>query len=509
MFDFNDILIFFKKNFKRKDFLLIFLIVIVYLLTRLINLDKFPVFCDEGIYIHWAKIAWHDAPMRFVSLTDGKQPLQTWATIPFLKLFPNNALLAGRLFSVSVGLLALTGIFSLLYYLFGKKTAFIGAIFYVFTPFFLFYDRMALTDSAVNAGFIWVLFFSILLINALRLDIALLFGLIAGIALLTKSSAQMFIALSLLAPIIIVARTGIKKNFNKIINFIILYLLVVFMSFAIYNIQRLSPYLHYVTIKNATFLMTFSEFIKNPFSQFWGNFKIVPLYIFWESGGIIITIVGLIGLVSLYKRSKGLFLYLIAWFIVPFTAICFLSKVVFPRYLIFFASLLIIFASVLIADLKKKLFIIVFAVVIGSFLFLDYPILFDFKSISLPPVDRGQYIEGVTAGWHLDELMDFARKQSATKPVIILAEGNFGVIGDMLDVFLKPGDKIEVRGYWPLDEKSLLDNQKELKNKYVYIVFSHRTEFPPEWPMHFVKKYSKPLGKEAIYLYELLPSKFK
>jgi len=506
MFDFNDILVFFKKNFKRRDFLFIFLIVITYFLTRLINLGKFPVFCDEGIYIHWAKIAWHDAPMRFVSLTDGKQPLQTWATIPFLKLFPNNALLAGRLFSVSMGLLALTGIFSLLHYLFGKKTAFIGALLYVFTPFFLFYDRMALTDSAVNAGFIWVLFFSILLINTLRLDIALLFGLIAGMTLLTKSSAQMFIALSLLAPIIIVAYSSIKKNFNKIINFFILYLLVVFISFAIYNIQRLSPYLHYVTIKNATFLMTFSEFVKNPFSQFWGNFKIVPLYFFWESGWLL-PIFGLFGLFGLIKKKSGLFLYLFSWLFFPFIVICLFSKVVFPRYLVFFASIFVITTSYLIANFKKNYLLLFFSIFLITVLFLDYPVLFDFKSISFPPVDRGQYIEGVTAGWHLDEFMDFARKQSASKPVIVLAEGNFGVVGDMLDVFLKPGDKIEIRGYWPLDEKSLLENQKELKNKFVYIVFSHRIEFPPEWPMRFIKKYDKPGGKSAVYLFELIKVK--
>lgn len=490
-------------NFKRKDFLLILFIIFVYFLSRLINLDKFPVFCDEGIYIHWAKIAWHDAAWRFISLTDGKQPLQTWLTIPFLKLFPNNALLAGRLFSVSAGLASLIGLFALVYYLFGKKAAFISSFLYVLTPFFLFYDRMALTDSAVNAGFIWVLFFSILLVKTLRLDVALLFGLVAGMALLTKSSIQMFIALSLLAPIIIVAKSGIKKNIKKIINFSALYLVVVFLAFVIYNVQRLSPYLHYVAIKNTTFLMTFSEFIKAPFSLFWGNFKIVPLYIFWESGWLL-PVLGLLGLINLSKKDKGLFLYFFAWLIIPFLVITSISKVVFPRYLVFFASLFVIFASYFIANLKKNIFLIIFSVFLIVILYLDYPILFDFKSISFPEVDRGQYIEGVPAGWQVDKLMEYARKKSAEKPVIIMAEGNFGVIGDMLDVFLKPNDRIEVQGYWPLDEKNLIENQKELKDKYVYIVFSHRTEFPGIWPIKLIKKIEKPGKKSAIYLFQLV-----
>ncbi len=84
-----------RKNITRTDLLLIGGIIAVYVFTRLYRLDNFPIFSDEGIYIHWAKTAWHDAAWRFISLTDGKQPLQTWGTIPFLKLFPNNALLAG------------------------------------------------------------------------------------------------------------------------------------------------------------------------------------------------------------------------------------------------------------------------------------------------------------------------------------------------------------------------------------------------------------------------------
>src|SRR3989304_1360065 len=99
---------------------------------KIFLLDKLPIFSDEGIYIRWARVAWHDASWRFISLTDGRQPLQTWGTIPFLKLFPNNALLAGRLFSVASGFVALIGIFSLLYLLFGKRTAIMGSFIYIF-----------------------------------------------------------------------------------------------------------------------------------------------------------------------------------------------------------------------------------------------------------------------------------------------------------------------------------------------------------------------------------------
>src|SRR3989344_7181671 len=222
MFDAFEIINKIKKNLTRQDLLLLLLFLGLFITSRLINLDRFPIFGDEGIYVRWAKVAWHDASWRFISLTDGKQPLQTWGTIPFLKLFPDNALLAGRLFSVATGFAGLTGMFILLFYLFGKRTAVMGSFIYIFTPYFLFYDRLALVDSGVNAGFIWILFFSILLAKTKRLDVALLFGLTTGLSLLAKSSVRIFLALSALVPVLFVERK-IRKNLSQFINFYFLF----------------------------------------------------------------------------------------------------------------------------------------------------------------------------------------------------------------------------------------------------------------------------------------------
>lgn len=70
-------------------------LVIVYLALTLTNLTKLPIFVDEALYLRWAQIAWHDASWRFISLTDGKQPLYVWTVIPFMKVI-SDPLLAGR-----------------------------------------------------------------------------------------------------------------------------------------------------------------------------------------------------------------------------------------------------------------------------------------------------------------------------------------------------------------------------------------------------------------------------
>lgn len=503
MFEIEKIFFWLKKTFTRKDFLFLLLLVVLYFLTRLINLDKFPIFSDEGIYIHWAKVAWHDASWRFVSLTDGKQPLQTWGTIPFLKIFPDNALLAGRLFSVSTGFVGFLGFFVLLFYLFGKNAAFLGTFLYTLTPYFLFYDRLALVDSGVNAGFIWIFFLSMLLVRTQRLDVALIFGLTSGISLLAKSSVRLFLVLSALAPILILQK-NIRKTLSLLANFIPLFALVSFLSLIIYNIQRLSPFFHYVALKNKTFIMTFSEFLQNPFTVFFHNIQIIPQYVFSEAGWVII-IFSLAGLVYLYQKDRKLFSYFILWLLFPFLVIAFFSKVIYPRYLIFFATLLVVSATYFLDKIKKTVLkLIFFSSIMVSFLFYNYTILFNPQLLPFPQIDRGQYIEGVTAVWGAKDLVSYLRQQSIIKPVVVLAEGNFGLVGDVLDVFLQKNEKIFIKGYWPLDEKQLLENKFELAKNAVYVVFAQRKEFPNNWPLKFIKKYEKPANKSAVYLFELI-----
>lgn len=496
----------FNKYFSKRDFLFVFVLIVAYLITRLINLDQFPIFTDEGIYIHWAKIAWKDAAWRFISLTDGKQPLHTWGMIPFLKLFPDNLLLGGRLFSVLTGFVSLTGLFLFLSYVFSKRTGYIGAIFYIFTPMFMFYDRMALADSAVNAGFIWILFGTVLLIQTLRLDVALLLGMVSGFALLAKSSTQMFMGLGIFAPILLKVKKQ-KRFVKNTANYFVLYLVAMAIAFVIYNVQRLTPYLHYVAEKNNTFVMTFQEFSKNPSAVLFSNIPIIPVYVASEMA-YVLAFIGLAGFYFMYKRHKRMAMYLAIWIILPFIAIAALAKVIFPRYIMFFATLLTIPAAVLMSEVKdKRVPIVLGAVYVASIAYFNYTIWFDNKNIPFPPVDRGQYVESFNAGWGIKDMITFSREKAKDRPVILVAEGNFGVIADMLESSLAMSDtNISVRGYWPLDLAQLKENQAALVDHNVFVVFSHREEFPADWPIRLIKKYPKPGGKYNYYLYELLPS---
>ncbi|MFA5136124.1 MAG: glycosyltransferase family 39 protein [Patescibacteria group bacterium] len=502
MFDAQRIVSFFKKSFSGKDLLIVCALIFLYIITRVINLEELPIFNDEGIYIHWAKVAWHDAAWRFISLTDGKQPLQTWGTIPFLKLFPENALYAGRLFSVATGFFALLGMFSLLFYLFGKKTAQIGSLLYIFIPYFVFYDRIALIDSGVNAFFIWILFFSILLARTMRLDVALIFGLVAGMGLLAKSSVRVFVGLSILAPVVM--KDVLKKpKTRRLISFLFLFFVMGIIAGAIYNVQRLSPFLHFVEEKNKTFIMTFDELWQNPLAVLFHNIKIVPYYVFSELGWVIVPF-GFLGLYHMFRNNFKIFVYLLLWIFIPYIGISLMTKVLFPRYIIFFGSLVVILASYFLGTLKnKKRFVAVFVFILVAALYFDYFMWFDYKGIIFPAIDRGQYVEGITVGYGAKEIIEYAREKTKEKPVVILAEGNFGMSGDILDTFLRPSDRISIVGYWPLDEKEILSHQWELEGKFVYVVLSHKKDVPQNWPVKLIRSYYKPNRQTAMHLLEL------
>jgi hypothetical protein len=137
--------------------------------------------------------------------------------------------------------------------------------------------------------------------------------------------------------------------------------------------------------------------------------------------------------------------------------------------------------------------------------FLNYALLFAPEKAFFPPIDRGQYIEGVTAVWGADELMNLMKQVAKEKPVLILAEGNFGLVADVLRVYDQPDDNIDILGLWPLNEEHLFEYRSNPEERFVFVVFSHRDEFPDSWPIDLVKEYKKPMSDESLYLFILLP----
>lgn len=501
MFNFFEYWSCFKKNIKLTDLLLIGAIILAYFFTRTYNLANLPIFTDEAIYIHWARLAWKDASWRFVSLTDGRQPLQTWGTIPFLKLFA-DPLIAGRMFGVASGFFALIGIFGLAYFLFGKRSAYLAALVYLFNPYYLFYDRMALVDSAVNGFFIWFVFFGLVLRKHPRLDLALIFGLLAGLGTLAKSTVRVFFLPLAFVPIFFLKK---KEFFKNGFNYLFLIGIAGVLSLIVYNVQRLSPFMHFIELKNTTFVKTLPEFLSNPFDPLLHNLTTIPYYFISESN-YLLFIFGFVGLILLFLRKRELAVALGIFFLIPFLGISTMAKVVFPRYLIFLTIPFFLGFIYLLKKTEKWLWLL------GIYLLANAYFLFGVvktpEILPWPDIDRGQYLEGSAAGHGIAEIVDYLTLENAKKgQLYVFTEGTFGLLPYAMDIYFpydQPQVKFEAR--WPLKEEDLT-YARVLAQKYpVYFVFHEQKEIPASWPLKLIKKYPRYGGKSHVYFYKYQPS---
>jgi len=95
---------------------------------RLSSLTYLPIFGDEAIYVRWAQVMRAEPTLRFLPLSDGKQPLFMWVVIPFLKIV-SDPLYAGRVVSVLSGIATAGGVIGLSYLLFKSfKVSLIAAL---------------------------------------------------------------------------------------------------------------------------------------------------------------------------------------------------------------------------------------------------------------------------------------------------------------------------------------------------------------------------------------------
>jgi len=251
-----------------------------------------PVFADEAIYIRWAQVMKAEETLRFLPLSDGKEPLFMWLVIPFLK-FIHDPLVAGRIVSVLSGLGTLIGVSYLSYLLFkSKKVALAAALIYAVTPFAFFFDRMALVDSMLTCFGIWTFIFSYLSITKSRLDFAMLAGFALGGAWLTKSPALFF---ALMLPTLLIFSK------NKLIA--IYYLLItIAIGYGFYNILRLGPNYSMIGARNLDYVYPISHLLSSPFDPLkpWllQSWQWLVMMGPWE-----LLVIGSIGLLVNWKKN--------------------------------------------------------------------------------------------------------------------------------------------------------------------------------------------------------------
>ncbi|MBI2010429.1 MAG: glycosyltransferase family 39 protein [Candidatus Chisholmbacteria bacterium] len=491
---------------KTKQFwLMIAGIIVLYLATRLINLALLPIFTDEAIYIRWGQIGLRDASHRFLSLEDGKQPLFVWLMYPMLKIFA-DPLVAGRMVSVIAGLANLVGLMALAKILFGKKAIIPSGILYVVSPFFLFYDRLALYDSLTTTFAIWALVFQVLMVKTLRVDTALLLGMTVGGGLLTKSSAQF--SLFLLPVSLLLFDWRQKDKRQKLARWFGLAVIASIIATLFSWMIKLSPLGHMVAQKNLTFILPFSEFLADPFSRLLGNLRGLTdwlvAYLTWP------WVIG--GVTSLYfacKKHLRQILLLLAWWLAPFVVLAAFAIVLYPRFILFMTFPLLLILALGLSQAKtiirNKFLLFTF-----YFLLFVYPLYFSYTIIArpidapLPLADRLQFIDDWPSGYGIKEVVAFARQKATAEPIFIATEGTFGLTPYALTIYLQGTPNIDIKGYWPITD-GWEEISRIAQEKTTYILFKDTQEPPSFWPLELIASHRKGKANVFMKLYRVTP----
>lgn len=482
----------------RNEILLYSIIVIFFLTSRLFNLSSLPIFTDEAIYLRWAQIAKDDASWRFISLTDGKQPMYIWFVMIAMR-FVSDPLLAGRLVSCVAGLFSLVGLFFLGKELFSSRWAGIGASFlYAVYPFALVYDRMALYDSLVGTFAVWSSYFIVLLARTPSLSGALITAMVIGGGMLTKTNA--FFNLYLLPVSLILFPFKRQKMLTQLTTWISLAFLIAILSNLYYAVLRLSPFFHIIEEKNALFVYPFSDWLLHPFSFLWGNlsgqWNWLHIYMTWPALALVL-------LAFLINRSffrEKIFLFL--WFLFPFIALALFGRVLYPRFIFFMTLPLLLLVAFSLQNLyvflnNKKtfalcLFLFIFpALISGSF------VIFDFVHAPIPIADLGQYVNGWPSGGGVKEAVVFFKEQSKTKKIFVATQGTFGLMPAAFELYLGRDRNVTIEGFWPIGDtmpKKALEMSRIMPTYFVFYqpcdICSDIGVAPQSWPLELARQYT-------------------
>ena len=488
------------------------------LFLRIYNLLSIPIFADEAIYVRWSQVMRAVSTLRFLPLSDGKQPLFMWSVIPFLKVF-EDPLIAGRMVSALSGTGSVIGISVLTYILFKSwKTALIAGFLYAVSPFAVFFERMALADAMLSMFGIWSMVFAVLTAKYLRLDTAMLAGFASGGALLTKSPGIFF--LIILPATIFLANLPKRLLSLTFIKLVGLWIVVGVIGYGLYNILRLGPEFHMIALRNQDYVFPLSHALTNPWDPLQFHVKEIIEW-FWVLVPMTSLLAAVVAIILGWKKHWRVFLPLLAWLLAPLAIQAEYAKVFTARYLLFTIPPLFVLAALGITSvkLKTKTFWIVLALVSLPSLYIDYLFLTAPQKAPLPRVERSGYLELWTAGTGIREVAPFIKAEHEKDPntqIVVGTEGYFGTLPDGLMIYVADIPKVVVTGVG-LSISTVSDPLYEAKkagNKVYLVANTSRMEVAPEDLGYNVlasfPKATQPSGKvESLLLLEVTKKSLK
>lgn len=481
----------------------------LFLLTRMVRVLDFPLFCDEAFYLSLAEKIKNDPKNFLLPLATATQPLFVWLVVIF-HLVINNLIFAGRLASVFSGFLNLIFFYYLLKRLGFKKESYLTILFFTFSPFALIYHRLAMLESLSLLAMTLGIYGAVCLMQSVNLANSLLFGVLISLGILTKATAFFVYPLSLLVLVFFLLEK--KKDRKKLVGYFIFGWLVSFLIY--FSLSFLGAgSLRQIGLYN--FSMPSGHLAKEAFlnlarikSNFWRGFLWLRQYFtapfFW------LFVISSIFL--LVKKSKEA-LFFIAWFFLIFGFEVLIARTFFPRYLFPLIIPVVVIPAIFLGSFLKsgKASSIVALIFLTPAFVFNYQLIFNPERAPWPGEDRFQFFEDWTSGKGYNEVALFLNEKTKKEKVAVFIEPwDLGVIVFKAYPLFKDKDIIlveEERLHNPIKE-----TPEEIFRKYQqeekYIIRDCHQTLPQSWPVKLVSEVKKSSRCE-IKVYQVINSQLK
>jgi 4-amino-4-deoxy-L-arabinose transferase-like glycosyltransferase len=383
-------------------------IAVLYVVTRLGLLWRFPPFWDESFYGVEGQTAFDDAAQRFAALTDGKGPLLDWSSALLIGQ-GFHPLTAVRTVSFLAGLVTLSAVGLIGRLLGGITVGLAAAALYVLLPLFLVHDSLGVVDPLVSAAAAVALYLQLRLarrptgLTAVGLGVALAAGILAK---QTGNFALLLLPLSLVCFDWRGADRG--RRMLRWAGCVALALLIVVAG---NGVLRLSPLYDRLDQTRAALhqFRPIGQALKHPFTELGGN---LPGFSGVLTGYVTLPLVVavIVGAVLALRAGRRPAVVLLAWGVVPFAAALVLVEYGYARYVLSAIPPLVVLAAYAVVEGARRVRlrwpaprarlvgVAALLVVLLPALVQDGSILADPSTASYPGEDDWQFVAGWPAG---------------------------------------------------------------------------------------------------------------
>lgn len=366
------------------------ILVSLFLLTRIINLYTIPPFVDELLYIRWTNtISLTPSQFLLPIYEDGQPPLYFWISGLISRISPLEPLLILRLISILFGALTLALLVKFGHLIHSRRLGDILGYLYIFSPMFLWYDRLAMRESMITFAGTLLLYGLYLRFYHNKIAFGtklILFALLFG--LLTKGTALLFVPVVMIGYLIAYANKRLGRYDYYSIGIILLALILGFI------------YTKPIFIKSNTFLLDPRAIVSHLYNNIYStiswliNYSTLPLIIMW-----------LWGVIKLFGKNRLLLFWSLGLFAMTVGIEVISAKIYFPRYFLWVMPLFLLPIGWGILELSyHKIGKLIVLLSIIPVLRYDYFMLFNPLSAPLPTIEQWQYQTGWPSGYGIAEL---------------------------------------------------------------------------------------------------------